>query len=65
MSKFVIFYLLVGLGGIGAYGYLSSTGWEYTQQETRFMPKEIMSSPGGYRSHQYWLVGYGGFRGGK
>lgn len=65
MTKFAVFYLLLGLGGVGTYGYLTTTGWEYSKQETRFVPKEIMSSPGGYRSFHYWHVGYGGYRGGK
>ena len=58
-------YFLLGLAGVGGYGYANNTGWEYTSQKTRFVPKTVMSSPGGYRSFHYWHVGYGGYRGGK
>ena len=63
--KFALVYALLGVGGIGAYGYANMTGWEYTKQEKRFVPKEVMRSPGGYRSFHYWHVGFGGYRGGK
>ena len=65
MTKFAIFYVIIGLGGVGAYGYASHTGWEYNSGQTRFVPKEVMRRPGGYRSFHYWHVGYGGYRGGK
>jgi len=58
-------YLLFGLAGVGGYGYVNHSGWEYTSQKTRFVPKTVMGSPGGYRSFHYWHVGYGGYRGGK
>ncbi len=65
MTKFSIFYLLLGAGSIGAYGYATNTGWALNQQETRYVPKDTMRAPGGYRSFHYWQVGYGGYRGGK
>lgn len=65
MTKFTMFYLLLGAGSLGAYGYATNTGWAMNQQETRFVPKDTMRSPGGYRSFHYWHVGYGGYRGGK
>ena len=65
MTKFTLFYLLLGVGSIGAYGYTTHTGWALSQQETRYVPKDTMRSPGGYRSFHYWHVGYGGYRGGK
>ncbi len=59
------FYLLFGLASVGGYGYVSHSGWEYTSQKTRFVPKSVMGSPGGFRSFHYWHVGYGGYQGGK
>ena len=65
MTKFTIIYLLLGAGSIGGYGYAMNTGWALSKQETRFVPKDTMRAPGGYRSFHYWHVGYGGYRGGK
>jgi len=68
MTKFAIFYVLLGLGGIFAFSYVNQTGWARSKQETRFIPKSVMRSTGGYRSSNFWLVGYGGYggyRGGK
>jgi len=65
MTKFAIFYGLLGMGGIGAFAYVNQTGWARSKQETRFVPKSVMRSTGGYRSFHYWHVGYGGYRGGK
>jgi hypothetical protein len=65
MTKFTIFYLILGVGSIGTYGYATNTGWALNKQETRFVPKDTMRKPGGYRSFHYWHVGYGGYRGGK
>jgi hypothetical protein len=65
MSKLGVLYLLVGLGGLGGYGYISQTGWEYGTPHEQFVPRQILRSPGGYRSFHYWHIGYGGYRGGK
>ena len=64
-SVIVMLYLALGVGSLGAYSYVSATGWEYGSPPRQFAPKQVRNTQGGYRSFHFWHVGYGGYRGGK
>lgn len=64
-SRVAMMYLLLGLGSVGAYTYVSMGGWEYGTPARRNAPIGVTGSPGGYRTFHFWHAGSGGFRGGK
>lgn len=54
-------YVAIGLAVVAFYGAATWNGWEWGNAERNFVPADIRSSPGGYRSFHYG----GGYRGGK
>lgn len=64
-SMFAIATLLVGITVLGGYAYTLGQGQVIGSPRERFVPKEVRTSPSGYRSFHFWHVGYGGYRGGK
>lgn len=57
--------LIIGLSSLGGFTYVMSTGTEVGAPQATFVPKEVRTRPGGYRSFHFWHIGYGGYRGGK
>ncbi|WP_428264952.1 hypothetical protein [Haliangium sp.] len=54
--------------GVLSLGIFTATVWSGTvvgSPQSRFVPAEVRSAPGGYRSFHFWHVGSGGYRGGK
>lgn len=64
-SFWTIATLLIGVSVLGGYAYTHSRGQVIGSPRERFVPKEVRTSPGGYRSFHFWHVGSGGYRGGK
>lgn len=57
--------LVLGLSSLLGFAYVTATGTIIGSPEQSFVPEEVRSRPGAYRSFHFWHVGYGGYRGGK
>ncbi|HEV2763127.1 MAG TPA: hypothetical protein VGV38_09040 [Pyrinomonadaceae bacterium] len=56
------FYLVVGVGLLLLYLFVTWSGRELTLARRQTLPADVRNSPGGYRSFHFWHSGY---RGGK
>ncbi len=56
------FYLVVGSVLATGYAATQFIGWEPGSASEEFVPMDVRSTPGGYRTFHYWHRGY---RGGK
>jgi hypothetical protein len=59
-SRLARFYAVVGLVILGAWGVATQAGWEWGTPTRQFIPADVRSQPGGYRSFHFWHVGYYG-----
>jgi len=57
--------LLVGALCMGVFAYRTAHGTGPGTARESFIPADVRSSPGGYRSVHYWHARSGGYRGGK
>ena len=64
-SFWVICALVIGLSTTAGFAYTMATGTVVLSPRESFVPSEVKSQPGGYRSFHFWHVGYAGYRGGK
>ena len=55
-------YLVVGVGVLLLYLFVTWSGRELTLARRETLPADVRNSPGGYRSFHFWHSGY---RGGK
>jgi hypothetical protein len=53
-------YLVVGVCVLLLYAAAAWNGWELSNPHREFLPADVRSSPGGYRSFHFWHSGYHG-----
>jgi hypothetical protein len=56
------FYVVTSVVLLLGYMAAAFSGWELGSPRRQFVPADVRSSPGGYRSFHFWHYGY---RGGK
>lgn len=61
MSGLAKVYLALGLAMIAFFSVASYAGWEWGDPKREYVPADVRSRPGGWRSFVY----VGGYRGGK
>lgn len=64
-SFWVISALVIGTLCLGGFVSAVRSGYVWGSPKEQFVPAQVRSAPGGYRSFHFWHVGYGGYRGGK
>ena len=64
-SLWIMLALALGLSSSAGFTYAMATGAVLGSPRESFVPTEVRSQPGAYRSFHFWHVGYGGYRGGK
>jgi hypothetical protein len=50
-------YLAFGMAVLGLYLTASVRGWELFASRRGFIPQDVRSQPGGYRSYGFWRGG--------
>ena len=53
-------YLVIGLMLVGFYAFAEARGLDFPSEPKQFVPSDVRSSPGGYRSFHFWHSGYHG-----